>query len=96
MIEINPLNLHVANGFYIISQINSSRKVSNLFQTYTKYPKIRKLRNAFLESKIPKHKLFYFTKTPLANLHIQFFNHMRVSLPGRVPPRSSQLFQAQR
>ena len=43
-----------------------------------------------------KHSLLNFTKTPLANLLIYYFQQIRVSIPGRVPPRSSQFFQASR
>ena len=35
-----------------------------------------------------------FTKTPPANFLIYYFQQIRVSLLGRVPSRSSQLFQA--
>ena len=35
-----------------------------------------------------------FTKTPKTNSLIYFFKQIRMSIPGRVPPRSSRLFQA--
>ena len=32
MIEIIPFILHVADGFYVMNQINSSKKLFNLFK----------------------------------------------------------------
>ena len=37
-----------------------------------------------------------FTKTPLAKFNVLLFNYFRVSFPGGVSHRSSQVFQALR
>ena len=35
-------------------------------------------------------------KTPLANFLIYYFQKIKMKVPGRVPPRPSQFFQASR
>ena len=37
-----------------------------------------------------------FTNTPLANFLLYYFKQIRVSIPDKVSPRSSQIFQASR
>ena len=54
-------------------------------------------RNDVLYKKLKVHHGIKILKnTPLANFPIYFFQPIRVSIPERVPPRSSQLFQASR